>query len=270
MNWKFRTTLILFTLGLLISLTHMGKTATDSSVTLTEDNHVVFSGQVDDESVALAQVKLGEISSKLDKSEVIYLVIDSPGGSVSAGNRFVDFGNSLPQKIVPICLFCASMGYHMFQSFSDRLVYESSELMSHRASLGGLGGQVPGELITRLQNIQRILNNMDAKVAKRLGVTTEAYQKSIYDELWLDGASAVRAKHADRIAKIKCSKELVSETKSEVIRTMFGPVDVTYSKCPLITGFLALEFQKKGTQFRSAEEAMTEVRKVKRVLTFKY
>jgi ATP-dependent protease ClpP protease subunit len=122
--WK--SVLVLFTIGLLLSFSRMSQTATDDSVVLTNTNHVLFSGPVSDNSVSKAQIELALLSSKLDEDDVIYLVIDSPGGSVPAGNRFVDFANSLPQKIKPICLFCASMGYHMFQSFDERLVYSSS------------------------------------------------------------------------------------------------------------------------------------------------
>lgn len=233
----------------------------DDTVVLTADNHILFSGVVTDASVADAQIKLGQLSKKLGKNDVIYLVIDSPGGSVSAGNLFIDFANSVPQTIKPICIFCASMGYHMFQSFEERLVYKSSTLMSHRAKLGGMSGQVPGELESRLNAIKDELNEMDSHVAKRVGLTLEAYQKLIYDELWLNGAKAVRTKHADRVAKIKCSDELTTGVKEEKIMTMFGPVDVVTSQCPLISGILDAKFIK---YFRNTEEAIREVRKVRR------
>lgn len=260
---------ILATLGILLCiplLTAFG--GSDSSITLTENNHVVFAGEVNDTSVAKAQLEMGRISSRLSTNDVIYLVIDSPGGSVSAGNLFIDFAKSLPQKVKPICIFCASMGYHMFQSFDERLVYSSSMLMSHRVSIGGLSGQVPGEALSRLQNIINTSNEMDAKVAKRIGVSLTDYQKSIYDELWLSGDAAVKTRHADRVAKIKCSNDLMTETKVQNVRTIFGPVDVTTSACPLINGILELKFKREN--FRSVNEAAREVKRVKRSVTWNY
>lgn len=265
-NWK--TFLVLAALGLFLAATKMAQTATDKTITLTEKNHILFSGVVNDESVAKAQIKLSHISSQLSNSDVIYLVIDSPGGSVPAGNRFIDFANSLPQKIKPICLFCASMGYHMFQSFEERLVFSSSELMSHRVAIGGLSGQVPGEAISRLNDIIAVSNKMDASVAKRIGISVQDYQKLIYNELWLDGDSAVRTNHADRISKIKCSESLSTGTRKETFRTLFGPVDVTFSTCPLISGFLDIEFKKE--MFRNEQEAMREVKRVKRTVRIEY
>lgn len=258
-----KTCIVLFVIGILLSTTTwLTAASSEDAIVLTEKNHIVFSGQVSDASVAAAQVQLGKISSNLGRNEVIYLVIDSPGGSVSAGNQFIDFAQSLPQKIKPICIFCASMGYHMFQSFGERLVTPSSTLMSHRASLGGLSGQVPGELETRLSAIKDTLNQMDASVAKRVGTSVEAYQKLIYDELWLNGRSAVAIKHADRLAKIKCDNELLVGKKVEEFMTPFGPVEATLSSCPLISGILDVKFKQE--HFRSEKEARSLVRQVKR------
>jgi ATP-dependent protease ClpP protease subunit len=231
-------------------------------VLLTENNTVHFTGAVTDQSVAKAQRQMGMVSARLSSTDVIYLVIDSPGGSVMAGNLFIDFANSLPQKIKPICIFCASMGYHMFQSFEERLVFSSSSLMSHRVSIGGLSGQIPGEAISRLQSIIDTSNEMDEKVAKRVGISVGEYKKLIYDELWLSGSAAVKSNHADKIARIRCSKSLLTGTQKSTVGTIFGPVSVTTSKCPLISGILDYKFEKK--LFRSDAEALRLVKKAKR------
>jgi ATP-dependent protease ClpP protease subunit len=265
-HWK--TVLLLIVFGLLLSFSRMSHTASDNTIVLTQNNHVLFSGKVDDESVARAQIELLALSAKLSTNDVIYLVIDSPGGSVPAGNRFIDFANSIPQKIKPICLFCASMGYHLFQSFEERLVYSSSELMSHRVRIGGLGGQVPGEAITRLKDIIETSNRMDRMVANRIGISVEAYQKLIYDELWLDGDSAVKLNHADRIAKIRCDKYLAKETREQTFKTFFGPVTATFSNCPLISGPLEIKFSRE--HFRNEEEAKKAVRNVNRTIAIEY
>jgi ATP-dependent protease ClpP protease subunit len=265
--WK--VAIVFFVIGILLSFSRMSQTATDGTIVLTKKNHVLFSGEVTDSSVSKAQVELAKISADLSSDDVIYLVIDSPGGSVPAGNRFIDFAGSLPQKVKPICLFCASMGYHMFQSLDERIVYSSSELMSHRVRIGGLAGQVPGEAVSRLNDIIATSQRMDEKVAKRIGISVEAYQKSIYDELWLNGTDAVKLKHADRVAKIRCDRALAVGTRKETFNTLFGPVEVTTSTCPLISGFLALDL-KRGNTFRSNQEAIDEVRRVKRIITTKY
>lgn len=261
-----KTCIFLFTIGILLSTQLLSQSG--DVVVLTDKNTVHFNSAVNDMSVAQAQVKLGQISKNLNKNEIIYLVIDSPGGSVSAGNLFIDFANSLPQKIKPICIFCASMGYHMFQSFDERLVFSSSTLMSHRASLGGMGGQVPGELESRLKWIKDELQQMDTKVAKRVGTSVSEYQKLIYDELWLNGSSAVATKHADRVAKIKCSDNLLTGVNTDIVNTMFGPVEVKTSKCPLISGILGFKFKRES--FRSETEVRNLIRKAKRSVMWNF
>lgn len=266
-NWK--TFLILLVIGLLVSFATMSNSKSEEIITLTPYNHVLFVGEVNDTSVSAAQVELAKISANMNDNGIIYLVIDSPGGSVTAGNRFIDFASSLPQKIKTICLFCASMGYHMFQSLDERLVYDSSELMSHRVRIGGLAGQVPGEAVSRLNDIIATSNRMDEKVAKRIGISLKEYQKSIYDELWLSGYDAVKLRHADRVAKIRCSEELATGTTVIPVKTLFGAADVTISRCPLISGILNIEL-KRGHNFRSVQEAMSEVKRVKRVITTQF
>jgi ATP-dependent protease ClpP protease subunit len=265
--WK--TWLTLFIIGALVCAINAKASVSSETIVLTEDNHIVFSGVVNDESVAKAQVDLVRVALKTPISQPIYLVIESPGGSVTAGNRFIDFGNSFPHKIKPICLFCASMGYHMFQSFDERIVYSSSTLMSHRVSIGGLSGQVPGEAVSRLNDIISVSGEMDAKVAKRIGITLKAYQELIYDELWLSGDGAVKTNHADRIAKIRCHESLFKNTQKSQVMTMFGPVDVESSRCPLVSGFLDAAAGKNST-FRNKEEMIKELRKTKRRITTEY
>lgn len=261
-----KTVAVLFIIGVLMSFS--AKSSSDV-VTLTSRNHIAFVGPVNDMSVAKAQLELATISSNLSKSDVIYLVIDSPGGSIAAGNRFIDFANSLPQKIKPICLFCASMGYIMFQSFDERLVYASSELMSHRASLGGVQGQIPGEFITRVNNVMDILNRINSRVSARLGMSKEAYERLIYNELWLEGEAAVKMKHADKVVKITCERYLATKTEERTINTFFGPVTVKTSKCPLISGFLSVKMGA-GSSFRSEQEAVQVVKKTLRTYQMEF
>ena len=261
-----KTTIFLFTIGILLSAQLMSQSS--DSILLTGNNTVHFSGKVDEVSVAKAQRELGLLSAKLGKNDTIYLVIDSPGGSVVDGNQFIDFADALPQKIKPICVFCASMGYHMFQSFDERLVLPSSMLMSHRVSIGGLSGQVPGEANSRLKRIERISHEMDVKVAKRVGMSVDSYKALIYDELWLSGAESVETKHADRIAKFRCSKELLTGTNKGTVNTLFGPVEVITSKCPLISGILSFSFKREA--FRSENEVLNLVKKVKRTAIWNF
>lgn len=255
-----KSNLILAILGILLCT---AAPAATSSIKLTENNHAILSGPVTDKSVAGVQVELGKIAAKNPAGSIVYLVLDTPGGSVFAGNQLADFGKSLPVLIKPICLFCASIGYHLFQSFDERLVQPSSILMSHRVTLNGIGGQIPGELVTRIKFYTDISDEMDRVVSKRVGMTFDAYRAAIYDELWLTGQQALAAGHADKMVKVHCSGELLKGKRTEQINTIFGSVTVTFSKCPLIQGILDFKFDNVVIQPRNNSEVMSAIRKHK-------
>lgn len=263
---KIATTLgVLVLLG--VSLLTLGARANSrNEIVLNSENSVVFSGPVTPASVAKNQKRLAEVSNNLDSDDVIYLVIDSPGGSVLSGLEFITFAKALPQKVKPICLYCASMGYQIFQALDERLVLPSSSLMSHRASLSGIGGQIPGEIDTRLNSIRRILDELDKGTAARVGMTFEEYRKAIYDELYLWGKEAVEQKHADRMPSIRCDKKLTNGTREELIPTFFGAVKVVFSNCPLISGPLSVALANEALKVPEAEvrrAVQMELRSVK-------
>jgi ATP-dependent protease ClpP protease subunit len=234
------------------------------AIRLTARNHVLLSGPVNDKSVSAAQVELGKLAVTNLPNTTIYLVLDTPGGSVMAGNQLADFAKSLPVNVKPVCIFCASMGYHLFQSFGERLVQPSSVLMSHRVSLSGVEGQIPGELISRIKFYTDMSEEMDKAVAKRVGLTTEQYKAAIYDELWLTGTQAVNTKHADRLANFYCTNDLLEGYRTETVNTIFGPVEITMSKCPLITGIISFKFQQVLVQPRNNFEVIQSIKKTRR------
>lgn len=210
------------------------------TITLDKTNFVSISSEIDSSSVAIASSELME-KCYASTTKELYLVLNSPGGSVSDGKLFIDFVKGLPCKVHSIALFAASMAYQIFQSLDNRYVIHSSVLMSHRASVQGIGGQIPGELITLVNYLSTMVEELEIKTAERIGISLSQYKKEIYDELWLTHDVALRRNHADESVLVRCSKALSGKTDTE-IQTMFGAVTVTFSNCPLITGPLAIKY----------------------------
>ena len=123
------------------------------TVVLEKGNTVVIRSPVNSKSMSKAMFELNELSFKLNKEDKIYLVLDTPGGSVFAGLDFIDYAKALPQKIITITKFAASMGFQIVQNLDDRYITPSGTLMSHRAS-GGVSGQFDGELESRYKMIK--------------------------------------------------------------------------------------------------------------------
>lgn len=229
--------------------------AGNAKILLTEDNSIVFNQQVSGEYVAK---KTLEIMQKSLKASELYLVLDTPGGSVTAGLAFVDAIKALDIKVHTITLFAASMGYQFVQELGTRYITASGTLMSHRGAVSGISGQVPGELNSRVNHIQAILNGMSARASARVGMSKKDYDAAIVNELWVYGEDAVAGKHADALADVKCSQALMKDTYKESIITIFGRASLVFSKCPLISTPIELQFDKevKPEHFNKIRESI--------------
>lgn len=210
------------------------------TVELSTSNTLVLREPVTSESMARLSTKLLELSSKLARYDVVYLVLDTPGGEIDAGTKFLDTVHGIPQKVKTITLFAASMGYHIVQGLDERLITPHGTLMSHRAQIGGLAGQVPGNAVVRLNALLRNLDNMDSHISKRLGMTLVQYKEMIRDEYWVTGTDAVEQHSADALTYIRCNEDLKG-TETLTVQTFFGTVEVTFAKCPAITGILEIK-----------------------------
>lgn len=221
-----------------------------STLTLEAKNTVILRGPVTATSVSKLQSEVNEMSLNLKSNDKIYLVLDTPGGSVEAGMNLIDHLKALPQKIETITLFSASMGFQIAQNMDTRYITPSGTLMSHRAR-GGVRGQFYGELESRYNMIKRKIDYLDAIAAKRLKIKVKDYKSLIKDEYWVGGFDAKTDNAADSVINLRCGKTLQGET-TEMVTTIFGRVEVTLSKCPIIRGILGFEFKGVSQENRSA------------------
>jgi len=210
-------------------------------IVLEKKNTLVLRGPVQEESVARLQLKLLAMSQDLPADTPIFLVLDSPGGSVFAGMALIDHFRAIPQPVHTVTLFAASMAFQIAQNMDIRYITNSGTLMSHRAKLGGLGGQLDGEFESRYQSIKRAVDYLDAIASKRMGIDISEYKQKIFNEYWVFGFDAPEEKAADFVASVNCGTSLSGITK-ESLDTPFGTVKVKFSECPLIRGPLELGF----------------------------
>lgn len=209
-------------------------------VKLEAKNTVVFRGPVTAGSVSQIMIKLKKASRKLRKNATIYLVIDSPGGSVFAGLGLIDFMKALPQKITTITLFAASMGFQIVQNSDHRMIMTNGTLMSHRAR-GGVEGQFDGELESRYKMVKRAIDYMDVIASKRMGLSLKTYKALILNEYWVHGFDAVADRAADEQILVQCGVSL-DGTELIKLRTFFGTINAKFSKCPLIKAPVGVAF----------------------------
>ena len=203
------------------------------TINLTDDNMLVLNDAVSAESASNLLNKAFKLS--LENPHIdLYLVLDSPGGDVVAGMNVIEGLNALPNKVHTITFSAASMAYQMAQNLGTRYITKYGYLMSHRAKLGGIGGQMPGELDTRLNFYKDLLGTIDVDTAKRIGISLPEYTKLIHDEYWVIGDAAVKANHADEVVLVSCSKKLIESRVSKSTNGFLGSYTVKWSGCPAI------------------------------------
>lgn len=210
-------------------------------ITLSKENTAVLRGPVNSNSVADVMLQLSELNKSGSDNEPIYLVLNTPGGSVMDGLNLIEYINSLRRPVHSISIFAASMGFHILQNSGKRYVTKYGTIMSHRAR-GGFNGDIPQQVKSRFKHITDLLEKMDEQVISRTNgkFSKESYSELIRDEYWAVGNNAVKDGFADDVAKVKCDASLNGTTEKQLM-TFFGSLTVSFANCPLITEPLAVE-----------------------------
>lgn len=243
---------------MLLSLSVFAKT-----VELTDQNTLSLNGPVDGSSMQSLMLGLKELN-KIKTSEPIYLLVNSPGGSIYDGFDFIRFAKTSQRPIHTVTIFAASMGFQIVQALGNRYVTNFSTLMSHKAS-GGFKGEFPGQLDSRYAHVMSHLIEQDKEVVSRTKgkQTLESYAQLIQNEYWANSSKAIKDGFADEEVTVSCDKSLEG-SKWQTIQTAFGDVDVEFAACPLISEPLSVRF-KNRTEVNETKNPVQEFRNLFKV-----
>jgi ATP-dependent Clp protease protease subunit len=141
-------------------------------------------------------------TARKDGEETVYLLLDSPGGSVVAGAKLIAYIESSNLKINTVCVgVCASMAAQIHQVGKKRLMHDKSILMFHPAS-GGAQGTIE-QMISLTKTLQLYVDRLDAKIAKRVGIDYKAFKTRVANELWIEAQDALAEKFTDGLVLIQ-------------------------------------------------------------------
>lgn len=218
--------------------------AEDVKVLLTVDNTISLNDSFYGESVANLTLKAKELDDRIKSNDPIYLVINSPGGSIEDGLELIQNLSSLRWPIKTITLFAASMGFQTVQGLGERLITKNGTLMSHKAK-GGFFGEFPGQLDSRYSYyLKRVAEMEKVAVARTKGKhTLKSYRNLIENEFWCSGKDCIKGGFADRIvSEAVCDKSLSGTIDKVYDRFLFNgkvvEILVTMDVCPLNTNML--------------------------------
>jgi ATP-dependent protease ClpP protease subunit len=209
----------------------------DPIITLTENNHAVLRGPVTSANVYEVTQKLADCINKRGALVYpIYLVLDTPGGSVDAGFRLYEFLKTY-DNVHTLTLGSYSMGAVLVEMLpGKRLMVETGTIMFHPMQVLFPERSTLDQLSARTKYLQQLERKVISKIADRTGIEFEKLSKLIAQDLFLSADEALEQNFVDKIVPVRCSKSLLAEKVKETVS--FGgflpDIQIERSACPLL------------------------------------
>ncbi|HDF5965718.1 TPA: ATP-dependent Clp endopeptidase proteolytic subunit ClpP [Staphylococcus aureus] len=160
-----------------IETTNHGERAYDIYSRLLKDRIIMLGSQIDD-NVANSIVSQLLFLQAQDSEKDIYLYINSPGGSVTAGFAIYDTIQHIKPDVQTICIgMAASMGSFLLAAGAKgkRFALPNAEVMIHQP-LGGAQGQAT-EIEIAANHILKTREKLNRILSERTGQSIEKIQK---------------------------------------------------------------------------------------------
>ncbi|CXY23818.1 ATP-dependent Clp protease proteolytic subunit [Staphylococcus aureus] len=160
-----------------IETTNRGERAYDIYSRLLKDRIIMLGSQIDD-NVANSIVSQLLFLQAQDSEKDIYLYINSPGGSVTAGFAIYDTIQHIKPDVQTICIgMAASMGSFLLAAGAKgkRFALPNAEIMIHQP-LGGAQGQAT-EIEIAANHILKTREKLNRILSERTGQSIEKIQK---------------------------------------------------------------------------------------------
>lgn len=160
-----------------IETTNRGERAYDIYSRLLKDRIIMLGSQIED-NVANSIVSQLLFLQAQDSEKDIYLYINSPGGSVTAGFAIYDTIQHIKPDVQTICIgMAASMGSFLLAAGAKgkRFALPNAEVMIHQP-LGGAQGQAT-EIEIAANHILKTREKLNRILSERTGQSIEKIQK---------------------------------------------------------------------------------------------
>ena len=153
---------------------------------------ILFLGQEVNDGVANSLVAQMLYLDSEDSSKPIYLYINTPGGSVTAGLAIYDTMKYVKSDVVTICVgLAASMGAFLLSAGTKgkRLALPHGRIMIHQP-LGGTSQRQASDIEIEAKEILRIKDMLNRSMAEMTGQTFEKIEKDTDRDYFLSASEA--------------------------------------------------------------------------------
>lgn len=166
---------------------------------LLEDRIIFLSGEIDDQMANTIVAQLIFLEGK-NPDKDIFMYINSPGGSVSAGLAIYDTMQYIKCDVSTICIgMAASMAAVILSSGAKgkRICLPHSEVMIHQP-LGGTQGQAT-DIEIHAKHIQKTRDTLNKILSENTGKDMETITKDTDRDNFLDAKQALKYGLIDKI-----------------------------------------------------------------------
>ncbi|MFQ3615953.1 MAG: ATP-dependent Clp protease proteolytic subunit [Cyanobacteriota bacterium] len=162
---------------------------------------IIFLAEEVDDGIANAIVAYMLYLDSDDNTKPIYLYINSPGGSVTAGMAIYDTMQHIKSEVVTICVgLAASMGAFLLTAGAKgkRLALPHARIMIHQP-LGGTGRRQATDIDIEARQILRVRQELNELMALHTGKTVEQIEKDTDRDYFMSAQEAVEYGLIDRV-----------------------------------------------------------------------
>ena len=162
---------------------------------------ILFLGQEVSDSIANSLVAQMLYLDSEDNGKPIYMYINSPGGSVTAGLAIYDTMQYVKSDVITICVgLAASMGAFLLAAGSKgkRLALPHSRIMIHQP-LGGTSQRQASDIEIEAREILRMKEMLNRSIAGMTGQSFEKIEKDTDRDYFLSAKEAKEYGLIDRV-----------------------------------------------------------------------
>ncbi len=174
---------------------------------LLEDRIIFLTGEINDVTANVVIAQLIYLEGK-NPDKDIYLYINSPGGSVSAGIAIYDTMNYIKCDVSTICIgLAASMGAFLLSSGTKgkRYALPNSEIMIHQP-LGGAQGQA-SDIEIQAKHIQKTKQMLNKILSENTGKSLSVIEKDTDRDNYMTAEEAKKYGLIDNIFVTRKTKK---------------------------------------------------------------
>jgi ATP-dependent Clp protease protease subunit len=186
---------------MVIEKTVGGERAFDIFSRLLKERIIFVTGGIEDHMANLIVAQLLFLEAE-DPKKDIYLYVNSPGGSVTAGLSIIDTMHHIKPDIATVCVgMAASMGSLILSQGAKgkRFILPNAEVMIHQPS-GGAYGQATDIDITA-KHILKTRDKLNKMLAKATGQKLSKIEQDVDRDFFMDAEEAKTYGIVDKIYK---------------------------------------------------------------------